>query len=221
MEPVAVAPLLDLRLRTARLELRLPVGDELVQLARLAEAGIHPPETMPFRVAWSDEAGKPSFLASFVAFHEGQRTGWRRDRWALVLGVWAKGELAGTQSLEAVDFAVSRTVSTGSWLGRRFQRRGFGTEMRAAVLDLAFAGLGAARALSGAIEGNVASERVSAKLGYEAGGERIVAPRGEPVRELELVLTREVWERYRKTPVVIEGLDACLPLFGLSRMQTE
>ena len=135
----------------------------------IAEAGIHPPETMPFRVAWRDEAGEPGFLESFVAFHEEQRETWRPGAWALVLGVWADGELAGTQSVEAEDFAATRTVSTGSWLGERFQRRGFGTEMRAAVLELAFAGLGATRALSGAIEGNVASERVSAKLGLRAG----------------------------------------------------
>ena len=52
---------------------------------------------------------------------------WAPHGWALVLGVWADGDLAGTQSVEAVDFAANRTVSTGSWLGERFQRRGFGT----------------------------------------------------------------------------------------------
>jgi RimJ/RimL family protein N-acetyltransferase len=209
-----ITPLFDLRLSTTRLELRLPVGEELVELARVAEAGIHPPETMPFRVAWTDEAGEPSFVASFVAFHEQQRANWQAGDWVLPLGVWADGELAGIQSIEAVDFAATRTVSTGSWLGRRFHGHGIGTEMRAAVLELAFTGLGAARAMSGAIEGNVASERVSTKLGYEPAGERVVAPRGIPVRELEAVLTRDRWERHRRTPVAIDGLDACLPLFG-------
>jgi RimJ/RimL family protein N-acetyltransferase len=53
----------------------------------------------------------------------------------------------------------------GSWPGRRYQRQGAGTEMRAAVLFLAFDGLGALAAESGALEGNDASSRVSGKLG--------------------------------------------------------
>ena len=36
-----------------------------------------------------------------------------------------------------------RTVGTGSWLGRPYQGRGIGKEMRGAVLALAFDGLGA------------------------------------------------------------------------------
>jgi RimJ/RimL family protein N-acetyltransferase len=37
-------------------------------------------------------------------------------------------------------FAVLGTVSTFSWLQPSFRRRGLGTEMRAAMLHLAFAG---------------------------------------------------------------------------------
>jgi RimJ/RimL family protein N-acetyltransferase len=88
--------------------------------------------------------------------------------------------------------------------------------MRAAVLELAFTGLGASRAVSGVIEGNAASERVSVKLGYELAGEGVVSPRGVPLRELEFVLTRERWGRRRTTPIVVEGLEACRPLFGLA-----
>ena len=69
-------------------------------------------------------------------------------------------------------------MKTGSWLGRSFQGRGIGTEMRAAVLELAFRGLGAATAESGALEGNAASARVSEKLGYRHDG----LERGRPTR---------------------------------------
>ncbi len=94
--------------------------------------------------------------------------------------------------------------------------------MRAAVLELAFAGLGATRALSGAIEGNAASTRVSEKLGYEAAGSSVVSPRGAPLREIEFVLTRERWDRHRTAAVTLEGLPQCLPLFGLaSGMEAE
>ena len=40
--------LYGLRLRTPRLELRLWSHDELLELGRLAERGIHPPDEMPF-----------------------------------------------------------------------------------------------------------------------------------------------------------------------------
>jgi RimJ/RimL family protein N-acetyltransferase len=209
-----IRPLFALRLRTPRLELRLPVGAELLQLAHLARAGIHPPETMPFRVAWTDGAGEPDFLDQFIAHHDERRASWQPGRWGLNLGVWVEGEPAGSQTIEAEDFEETRTVSTGSWLGQRFQGHGYGTEMRAAVLELAFAGLGARRARSGFIEGTVASQRVSQKLGYEPAGEGIRAPRGVPVRELKFVLTRDQWTRHRTIPVVIDGLEPCLPLFG-------
>jgi RimJ/RimL family protein N-acetyltransferase len=209
-----LSPLAGLRVRTARLELRLPTDGEIVALARLAEQGIHPPEEMPFLVPWTDAIGQPDFLERYVAFHEDARRTWSPDRWSLQLAVWAGGKLIGSQGLEAEQFATARTVVTGSWLGRRSQGRGLGTEMRAAVLELAFRGLGAEVARSGALEGNVASLRVSTKLGYEAVGERVAAPRGEPVRETTLELTRERWAARPPADVVLEGLGPWLPLFG-------
>jgi len=79
----------------------------------------------------------------------------------------------GVQDVTARDFAVRKTVVTGSWLGRAYQGRGYGTEMRAAVLTLAFDGLGADRAESGYFTGNAQSAGVSAKLGYVDNGDQI------------------------------------------------
>ena len=90
--------------------------------------------------------------------------------WRLDLLVWEHGALVGTQGIGAKRFAEKRVASTGSWLGRAAQGRGIGTEMRAAVLELAFRGLGAAAATSGWLEGNAASGRVSEKLGYRRPG---------------------------------------------------
>jgi RimJ/RimL family protein N-acetyltransferase len=171
---------------------------------------------MPFAVAWSDAIGTPGFLDDFVAFHRQARNEWRAEQWQLLFGVWTGDELIGTQGVSGDDFADAREVVTGSWLGRRFQRQGYGTEMRAAVLELAFAGLGARTAVSGAMEGNVASERVSAKLGYVVAGEGVRAPRGVPVREQTFRLDRERWETLDRLPVEIAGLEPCLPLFGLA-----
>lgn len=206
-----VAPLFALRLRTPRLELRLPTRPELEELRELARAGVHPPEEMPFAVAWTDETYSEDWV---VAFHEQQREAWRPDAWDLELGVWADGELAGVQALYAKDFAASLAVGTGSWLGRRFQRCGIGTEMRTAVLELAFRGLGAQVARSGAIDGNAASLRVSEKLGYRVAGRGTVSPRGVEVGHTDVELRREDW----RPPIAVEitGLGTCLPLFGVT-----
>jgi RimJ/RimL family protein N-acetyltransferase len=208
-------PLRGLRLVSPRLELRLPTEDELVELARVAEQGIHPPEEMPFFVPWTDAVGSPGFVDGFVAFHLKQREEWRPDRWRLLLGVWEGAELIGSQGLEADDFAATRTAETGSWLGQRFQGRGFGTEMRTAVLELFFRGLAGRVATSGALDGNAASARVSEKLGYVEAGEAVASPRGVPVRQRKFRLEREAWEARDRVPVELVALEPCLPLFGL------
>jgi RimJ/RimL family protein N-acetyltransferase len=205
-----ISPLFDLRLRTPRLELRLPAREELVELRELARAGVHPPEFMPFTVAWTDDPE----LADFLDYHELRRREWSVEAWHLELGVWLGGDLAGVQAVTADDFPATRTVMTGSWLGRRFQRQGIGTEMRTAVLELAFRGLRANVARSGAIEGNAASLRVSQKLGYRVVGSGTVSPRGVEVGHTDVELRREDWRP--PCAVEIEGLGTCLPLFGVT-----
>jgi len=205
-----VSPLFGLRLRTPRLELRLPTREELEALREVALQGIHPREFMPFTVAWTDDAE----LAEFLDYHEMRRREWSRDAWHLELGVWLEDEPVGVQAIESTSFAKTRTVGTGSWLGQRFQRRGVGTEMRTAVLELAFRGLGAELARSGAIDGNVASLRVSEKLGYRIIGRGTVQPRGVDTPHTDVELRREDWQ----PPLAVElkGLATCLPLFGFS-----
>lgn len=207
---VDVTPLYGLRLHTPRLELRLPTHEELVGLREVARAGVHPRDEMPFAYAWTDEPYSEEWV---VRFHEERLAEWLPERWQLNLAVWAEGALAGIQGVVADDFARRRTVGSGSWLGTRFQRRGYGTEMRAAMLELAFRGLGAELARSGAIDGNTASLRVSEKLGYRGVGRSTVAPRSVEIGQTELELRRENWSP--PTATEIEGLEPCRPLSGL------
>src|SRR5581483_4055912 len=198
-----------LRLRTPRLELRLATAAELRELYRVAEAGIHDPAEMPFAVPWTDTLEAEAFLA----YHRLALDSWRPDAWSLQLVAFTAGRPVGSQGLEAERFAERRTVATGSWLGRPHQGRGLGTEMRAAILTLAFDGLGAELARSGAIGGNEASLGVSRKLGYEIVGSHTVAPRGVAVPHEDLELRRE---RFRPPVAVeLEGLDAVRGLFGV------
>lgn len=109
-----------------------------------------------------------------------------------------------------------KTVTTGSWLGRAFQGRGIGKEMRAAVLALAFDHLDAEFATSASFADNPASAEVSRALGYEENGRDHLAPRGVAKELVRFRMTRDQW-RSRPRPVVeVVGLDQSLELFGAS-----
>jgi RimJ/RimL family protein N-acetyltransferase len=201
-------PLTRLRLRTPRLELRLGTAAELRELGRVAMAGIHDPDVMPFEVPWTDDVTEDSVLD----FHRRQLAAFTPDDWSLELVVFHRGQPIGTQTLRAQRFAERRIVATGSWLGRDWQGRGLGTEMRAAVLRLAFTGLGAEVARSGALAGNPQSLGVSRKLGYEVVGSRPVSPRGVPVEHTDIELHRVNF--HSPVPVELVALGPLLPLFG-------
>jgi RimJ/RimL family protein N-acetyltransferase len=86
--------------------------------------------------------------------------------------------------------------------------------MRAAVLHLAFAGLGALEARTSAWIDNERSQRVSLRLGYERVGEQFLARRGEPTRHANFRLTRTAWEAARRDDIALHGLEPCLALLG-------
>jgi len=205
---VNLEPLWEIRLRTPRLELRLPSEEELVELFHVAEAGIHPADEMPFYVPWTDDLD----LDAFVAFHRSAWEAWRPERWSLNLIAFLDGKPVGSQGVEGVDFAETHQVETGSWLGAPHQGKGLGTEQRAAVLELAFEGLGADAAVSGSFAHNVKSQRVSEKLGYRHTGTRTMQSRGEPVEHFDYRLERKDWAS--PIPVELTGIGPALPLFG-------
>jgi RimJ/RimL family protein N-acetyltransferase len=203
-----------LRLRTPALELRWPRPGDLDALADLAALGVHDPDVQPFTAAWTD-VPPDERARSTMQYHWSRWASWTPSDWTLEFAVISDGEVAGTQGLGGRDFAVLREVHTGSWLGRRYQGHGIGTQMRAAVLHLAFEGLGAQHAASGAFEHNAASLGVSRKLGYRDDGIERHAVRGHPAVLQRLRLTRADWQAARSVPVEIRGLEPCLPFFGL------
>lgn len=213
MAPVDHWPLFALRVRTPRLELVHPDDRLAAGLAELACRGIHPPGFRPFLTAW-DEVPPPHLQRNTLQFFWRLRGSWAPTSWSCTLAVLVDGEVAGLQGFAGEQFPTRRTVSSGSWLGLSYQGRGLGTEMRAAMLHLAFAGLGAVRAESGAWHDNAASLAVSRKLGYEENGDEWRRRGDAADREVRLVLTRERWEQHRRDDIEIEGLDPCLPYFG-------
>lgn len=204
-------PLFDLRVRTPRVELRFPGDDDLIALARLAGEGIHGPDEMPFLTSWS--VGE-HVERSVLQWHWRQRAAWTPDEWTLDFVVVAGDEIVGTQGMSARDFRVIRMVHSGSWLGRRHQGQGLGKEMRSALLHLAFAGLGAEVAQSGAFADNGPSLGVSRALGYLEDGENIRNRQGMAAREVRFRLERAGWEKSSRTDIEIDGLEPCLAMFG-------
>ena len=183
-------PLTRLRLRTPRLELRLATRAEARRLFAVAEAGIHEPGAMPFEVPWTDDLDETDFVAHV--------TGSTAD--SIRFTVFHEGAPIGVQGLDVHP----EWVTTGSWLGRAYQGRGLGTEMRAAVLTYAFGIRDARIARSGAIAGNPQSLGVSRKLGYEIVGSHLVSPRGTPLEHTDVELARD---RFRSpVPVTVDGV---------------
>lgn len=205
-----VWPLRHLVLHTPRLELRPDDDEGLFELAEVAKDGVHDPAEMPFNVPWTDRIADDGGRG-MVQFFWSQRAKLAAGDWTVTFLVRHEGEVIGVQDIGARDFAVLREVNTGSWIGRKFQGRGFGTEMRIAVLQFAFDHLEARIARSAAWVGNHASNRVSEKLGYVHDGTIGIAPRGERLEHVRLRLdaanfVRPEWD------VRVSGLAECVQL---------
>lgn len=208
-------PLRHLRVRTPLLELRWPSEADLYELGALAADGVHPPDFMPFTVPWTDAEPAVRGRNTLQWF-------WRQagaiapESWILNLVTVAGGAVVGTQGLDAQQFVTLREAETGSWLGLRHQGRGIGTEMRAAIVHLAFEGFGAEYVVSSAFTDNHASLGVSRKIGYAEDGIMRKMRKDKADTLIRLRLSREAWQARRRTDIEISGLEPCLPLFGLA-----
>ncbi|MFD5468386.1 GNAT family N-acetyltransferase [Kitasatospora sp. NPDC127059] len=206
-------PLMGLRVTTPRLELRLPAEDELCAVADLAARGVHPPGERPFLTPWGELP--PAERARHVLQMHWRRLGrWTARHWALDLVAFHRGNPVGVQDMRAQEFAVRREIASGSWIGLEHQGRGLGTEMRAAMLHLAFAELGAVSATSVSFADNHSSLAVSRKLGYRPDGIDRDTLDGRVVESQRLRLSRADWPG-PPVPVTVTGLTpACRDLFA-------
>jgi RimJ/RimL family protein N-acetyltransferase len=211
-ESASFWPLFELVVRTPRLELRLPREAEFAAFIELADGGIHDPDTMPFFFPWTDLEPGPRAQGT-AKWLWGHRANWSPDKWTFTAGVFVDGRPVGMQDVAAENFRAVRSVETGSWLGRPHQGQGIGREMREAILHLAFAGLDAQEALSGAFEDNVASIATSRAVGYEENGEGRGLRRDSSGRTVRFRMGRDAWKRLRRDDIEIVGLDGCLDMF--------
>ncbi len=209
-------PAFGLAIQTPRLLLRLPRESELCELAGAARVIAAPGEPQ-LQLPWMYDPS-PGMERQFLQRHWRALAHWKPDSWHLLLAIYRDDRPIGIQDMWANDFARVRSVGTGSWVTRGEQGHGYGTEARAAVLELAFGQLGAEEARTEYLDGNRASEKVSRKLGYTDNGQHLVH-RDDTGRmtEYRLRLDRPGWEKTRyDIPCQITGIDACRSMFGAS-----
>ena len=196
MSLLQIWPVLGLRVRAPAVELFVPDEGTLVEVARLAARGIYDPQNQYLPrtpVGGWEDVDSPEAERRFLRYYWAAFADWRPDRWNLLLAARVDGVVVGVQEIGAQFFAVTRTVSTGSWVGRQYQGAGHGTAMREAVLHLAFAGLSAERADTAAWVTNDSSLAVSRALGYQPNGTTTRAAEGRRMEQLNLTMRRSDW----------------------------
>jgi RimJ/RimL family protein N-acetyltransferase len=220
-----VFPPFGLLIASGPVELRVLRDDDLPELVELVRGGIQvPDQPMPFLRAWHQERFAPGspdgFPTTSLAWWWAQRAQFSPDDWRLSLTVRRDGELVGMQDLHARDFAETRHIETGSWLGLAHQGRGTGTLMRQLVVGFAFDELGALECGSGYVVGNHSSAAVSRKTGYaENGRRRIVQHTSQGkvgVVEQRVLATPATFVRPRDE-VAIAGADAVRRFLAIER----
>ena len=207
-------PLFDLEIRTPTLTLRY-LDDELAaELLAVARRGVHDPEDMPFVVPWTD-LPSPQREQEAMRFYARTRADVRPDSWKLQFAVIVDGEVIGACDVMAESFAQLRQFTTGSWLGRAFQGRGLGKELRQAALALGFEGFGAEFALTGVWHDNAASKGVTTSLGYEFEGRRRALRRGVADELLGYRMARAHWDAIRRDDIELVGVDRASEFLGI------
>lgn len=137
------------------------------------------------------------------------------ESWRLYFVVVVDGEPVGMQDLVGERFTHFRSVTTFSWLSADRRGHGLGREMREAALHLAFAGFGAAEAVSEAFADNQASNGVSLSLGYERNGTGWDSRRGESAVIQRWRLPSPVWNGRRRKDIELDGVAECRQMWGI------
>jgi RimJ/RimL family protein N-acetyltransferase len=207
-------PLFDLEVRTPRLTLRYLDDALAAQLVAVAARGVHDPAVMPFSIPWTD-LPSPLMEQEAMRFYWQSRAATRPESWRLLHAVLVDGCVIGATDLFADHFPALRQFTTGSWLGREFQGRGLGKELRLAALTLGFDGLGAEYAHTAAWKDNAPSLGVTRSLGYEETGRARVLRRREPDEQLTFRMSRGHWSTIRRDDITLVGLDGARALLGL------
>lgn len=207
-------PLFDLEVRTPRLTLRYLDDALATELVSLAVRGVHDPATTPFSIPWTD-LPSPQMEQEAMRFYARTRAETRPAHWTLQFAIVHDGAVIGSTDIGADEFPLLRHVTTGSWLGKEFQGRGLGKELRMAALTLGFEGFDAAFALTSAWHDNAPSLGVTTSLGHAREGSRRALRRTVPDELICFRMPRDQWASIRRDDITIDGLDAARAFLGI------
>jgi RimJ/RimL family protein N-acetyltransferase len=212
MHLVDIWPLHRLRLTTAELVLCPTTEADLPQLCAILPPDLEVDPASTRYAGLDDRANHRAILAQ--GYWRAMGT-WSPHDWVLPFAVRHDGELIGMQALEGPDWTAERTVDSWSWLTVDSRGKGWGRQMRAAVLALAFGPLGARTAVSSAVVDNASSLGVSRALGYRETHLSVLEHSGQTLRHVRL--ERDAWRASGIADgIVVEGADpATLTLFGV------
>jgi RimJ/RimL family protein N-acetyltransferase len=209
-------PPFQVEVTTPRLRLLAATDDVLERLVPVVRDGVVQGDELPFDDPMSLYEQSPVREWQWLKAVWRGRARTEPSWWRLYFAVELDGDLVGMQDLIADDFRTYRGVTTFSWLAPAARGGGVGREMRAAILQLAFAGLGASEAISEAFFDNAASNAVSRGLGYEENGTTWATRRGSPCELQRWKLPRAGWEARARPDIRLSGVDECLPFLGLA-----
>ena len=207
-------PLFDLRIDSPDLTLRPMTEADQPAIADLLPDDV---ELDPAATRYATGEGRVTRgIVVHQAYWKAYGT-WRPEAWRVSFVVSAAGQILGAQELEGNDFPALRTVDTASFLIPWARGRGYGKQMRRAVLALAFGPMGAQAAITSAWHDNAASLGVSRALGYQPNGESLHARGDSADVMVHMRLLRADWlASGAAADIHISGFEACRFLFGLA-----
>ncbi|UVI37246.1 GNAT family N-acetyltransferase [Brevibacterium spongiae] len=207
-------PPYSLHLRSGDMELSPVREGDLPELAQIAKGGVRRDGIEAFLIDW-DSGSDEEVARSLAQYHWATRANFTVDEWTIEFTVRVGGRVVGIQGVNGSRYPLTRTVSTGSWLAKKEQGRGFGTKMRSMVVSTFIEHFGAGRFETAYIAGNDASRRVSEKLGYSPNGDHvIIAQQGRPRTENKMVLRAEDF-RSSVGEVQVAGAEAVRSFLGI------
>jgi [ribosomal protein S5]-alanine N-acetyltransferase len=110
-------------------------------------------------------------------------------------------KVIGATGIHKID-KVHKTCITGSWINKKYWRNGYILEAKVAILDFIFNNLKLRKVTSEAFSGNLASQKMSEKLGFTREGlkrkEIICKATGKIEDEIMYGLLKEEWKKHRQ-----------------------
>jgi RimJ/RimL family protein N-acetyltransferase len=141
----------------------------------------------------------PKPLQSQEAFFGGANLNGSKD---VILVMEVSGEFIGMMGLHDIDHRHG-TATTGAWMGRPFQGKGYGVEAKMLLLEYAFNTLNLRKVCSNVFEFNSPSLKYSGKCGYKEEGRlrKHIFARGQYWDKVQLAVFREdflpLWEVFK------------------------